>query len=179
MSTTELLVSYLVFVPSQAFLSLSVFQFSGLDSGPSAYTLRGAHPHRCNTPISSSSFLRTGNTTSNHRGGLTTGGLRSRLMYIRQTLLPRSPTLALLQEKWSRDKQGSWNLVQQRGWKRGPAVGNNTSSLVESSLHTSHHAECSPESSHLLTTTLREVQIRQRWGLGDGIWRLIGERGTD
>ena len=58
-------------------------------------------------------------------------------------------------------------------------MGNNTSSVVvESSLHTSHHAECSPEPSHFLTT-LGEVQIRQRWGLGDGIWRLISERGAD
>ena len=38
-------------------------------------------------------------------------------------------------------------------------MGNNTSSVVvESSLHTSHHAECSPEPSHFLTT-LGEVQI--------------------
>lgn len=181
MPVTQLLVSYPVFIPSQALLS--VFQFSGLDSGPSAYTFRGAHPPRCNTPVSSSSasFLRAGNTTSKNQGGLTTGGLRgtSHLIHRRQTLPPHSPK-ACSSAGEDRDKEGSWPLVQQRGWKRGPAMGNNTSSLVvESSLHTSRHAECSPEPSHFLTTTLGEVQIRQRWGLGDGIWSLISERGAD
>ena len=123
MSTAELLVSYPVFVPSQAFLSLSVFQFSGLDSGPSAYTLRGAHPHRCNTPISSLSFLRVGNTTSNHQGGLTTGGLRSHLIHIRQTLLPCSPNTCASAGEVVQGQGRKLEFSAAERMKKGPSCG--------------------------------------------------------
>lgn len=126
----------LVFPP--CLCSFSGFSVSSeLDPGPSSYTFRGHYLHRCasNTQISSSSLpsLRTRNTTSIHHGGHWRP--HEHLSPMRQN--PSSSfTWRSGPGRRKEARLDPSSAMGVGGWKGGPAVGNNTSSLVvESSLH--------------------------------------------
>lgn len=130
----------LVFPP--CLCSFSGFSVSSeLDPGPSSYTFRGHYLHRCasNTQISCSSLpsLRTRNTTSIHHGGLGIGGLMSTSHPIQIRQNPSSSfTWRSGPGRRKEARLDPSSAMGVGGWKGGPAVGNNTSSLVvESSLH--------------------------------------------